>query len=96
VRAWRSVLWTLALHWGESAPQSSREIVPLLSAINSLVDAGVFEDPNADTSLQGELSLLRLALRKLAEISDAVEDAEVAAEMRGSLALVPDLRDNVA
>ncbi len=97
LRAWRSFAWTLALEWGEQPPQTSREIKPLLTAITALADAGAFEDTNADTATRGELSLFRTALQKLAKIADAVEDAEVAGELRGTLALVPDLQDqNVA
>jgi excisionase family DNA binding protein len=93
LRAWRAFLWTLAGDWRETPPQSSREIKPLLSVINSLVNEGIFEDANADTAARGELSLLRLALAKLAEIADGVESDEVAAELRASLKLIPRDRD---
>ena len=94
LRAWRAFAWDLALEWGESPPQSSREIAPLLTAITALVDAGVFEDTNAtDTSSQGELSLFRNALQKLYAIADDVNREDVAAELRASLTLIPDLRD---
>jgi hypothetical protein len=93
LRAWRVFAWTLAGDWAETPPQSSREIAPLVTAITALVNEGVFEDSNADTAAQGELSLLRLALAKLAKISDEVESAEVAGELRGVLALVPRSRN---
>jgi transcriptional regulator with XRE-family HTH domain len=97
LRAFRSFLWTVALEWAEQPPQSRRETAPLLAAVATLVNGGAFEDEDADTAARGELSLLRLALAKLAEISGAVESDEVAAEIRGTLALVPDLQDqNVA
>jgi transcriptional regulator with XRE-family HTH domain len=93
LRAWRGFAWDLALYWGEKPPQSSSEIAPLLAAVSALVDAGVFEDSADDTSTRGELSLFRLALAKLAKIADEVENHEVADELRGTLALVPNLRD---
>ncbi len=93
LRAWRAFAWTLAGDWAENPPQSSREITPLLAAITALVNQGVFEDSDADTAAQGELSLLRLALAKLAEISDAVEREEVADELRAAFALVPQDRN---
>ena len=97
VRAWRAFALTLALDWAENPPQSSREISPLVSALGALVDAGAFEySADDDTATRGEISLVRNALAKLYKIADRVESAEVAAEMRGSLALVPDPRDNVA
>ncbi len=89
LRAWRAFAWTLAGDWAETPPQSSREIKPLLHAVAALVDAGVFENTNADTATQGEVSLFLNALRKLAEISNAVESDEVADELRRSIALVP-------
>ncbi len=94
LRAWRGFAWDLALEWRESPPQTSREIKPLLTAITALLDAGAFEDTNADTAARGEISLFLNALRKLSKIADNVESDEVAAELRRSIALVP--RDHVA
>ena len=97
VRAWRAFAMTLAGDWAENPPQSSREIKPLVSALGTLVDAGAFEYSAADdTATRGEVSLFLNALRKLAEISDALEREEVAAELRAAFALVPNLRDHVA
>ncbi len=93
LRAWRAFAWDLALRWNESPPQTSREIAPLVSAIGALVDAGVFEDGNADTSTRGEISLFLNALRKLSKISADVESGEAADELRAAFALVPNLRD---
>ncbi len=95
LRAWRAFCWNLAGDWAENPPQTSREIAPLLAAISALVDAGVFENTADDTATLGELSLFKKAVEKLYAISDDVEDAEVAAELRRSIALVPQDR-NVA
>jgi excisionase family DNA binding protein len=93
LRAWRAFAWDLALEWEQNPPQTSREIKPLLTAITALLDAGAFEDTNADTSEQGELSLFRNALQKLYAIADDVNREDVSAELRASLTLIPDLRD---
>jgi transcriptional regulator with XRE-family HTH domain len=96
LRAWRAFAWNLALDWGEKPPQTSREITPLLTAITALVNEGVFEDTNADdTSSKGELSLFRKAIKQLNKIADDVESDEVAAELRASLTLIPNPRDQI-
>jgi putative resolvase len=90
LRAWRAYLGDRLIEWSQEAPPTPDRIRDLLSAMNNLVERGVFDTSGVtDESELNEISLTMTLLRKLNELADAVEQDETAQQRRELLEALP-------
>jgi excisionase family DNA binding protein len=91
LRAWRAFVLDLLSRWQEKPPQTSGEILPLVSAMEALVEQGVFDPSSAaSASVEFELQLIIRGLKELNDIADKVaENVEEHKRRRNNFELIP-------